>query len=225
MTCNVNIWWDIWSVMPWLRTSTLKRKKKETRKETKSFSCTKTAERAERARPVYVALWDPDSHKAILPVFLEGQTFDCLDLRINNNHERLLETVNGATCDLLWLLLLPLLNVNLVWNVRRVYHEHSLIHSMFWQFGGKKILAQRQQDYTGCLLPKRSIRNSTGFQERKHTCGLGFVLRILRHPAFDSSGCTGKKKLQDTGSLRWICTSWALLLSLVLRLLQKLECD
>lgn len=74
MICNVNVWWDIWSVMPWLRTSTLKRKRKETRKETKSSSCTKTAERAERAWPIYMALWDPDSHKAILPVFLEGQT-------------------------------------------------------------------------------------------------------------------------------------------------------
>lgn len=61
--------------MPWLRTSTLKRKRKETRKEAKSSSSSKTAERAERARPVYMALWDPDSHRVILPVFLEGQTF------------------------------------------------------------------------------------------------------------------------------------------------------
>lgn len=71
----------------------LKRERKETRKETESSSCTKTAERAERARPAYMALWDPDSHRAILPLFLEGQTFDCLDLRMNNNRERLLETV------------------------------------------------------------------------------------------------------------------------------------
>lgn len=83
--------------MPWLRTSTLKRKRKETREEAKSSSCTKTAEGAERAGPLYMAPWDPDSHRAILPVFLEGQTFHCLELRINNNNERLLKTGNGAT--------------------------------------------------------------------------------------------------------------------------------
>lgn len=102
-----------------------------------------------------------------------------ITLRINNNNESLLETGNGAT----WALTVTAVaaatserelgvecQMCVPWTRTKPQHVLTI-----WK---KKILAQRQQitDHTGCLLPKWSIKNSTGFQERKHTCGLGFVL-------------------------------------------------